>query len=76
MYRKSLTTGFPSLITIFSAPNYLDVYNNKVRTCICVYMPTILISNNETMIIFLTKMKRISVAFSSFGAFIYSLDYE
>jgi hypothetical protein len=31
MYRKSLTTGFPSLITIFSAPNYLDVYNNKVR---------------------------------------------
>ena len=29
MYRKSKTTGFPSLITIFSAPNYLDVYNNK-----------------------------------------------
>ncbi|XP_043912018.1 serine/threonine-protein phosphatase 2B catalytic subunit beta isoform isoform X3 [Protopterus annectens] len=29
MYRKSLTTGFPSLITIFSAPNYLDVYSNK-----------------------------------------------
>nr|XP_054773736.1 serine/threonine-protein phosphatase 2B catalytic subunit beta isoform-like [Lytechinus pictus] len=29
MYRKSPTTGFPSLITIFSAPNYLDVYNNK-----------------------------------------------
>ncbi|GAB6028218.1 Serine/threonine-protein phosphatase 2B catalytic subunit 3 [Chamberlinius hualienensis] len=29
MYRKSVTTGFPSLITIFSAPNYLDVYNNK-----------------------------------------------
>uniref|UniRef100_A0A3Q2PNV5 Serine/threonine-protein phosphatase n=1 Tax=Fundulus heteroclitus TaxID=8078 RepID=A0A3Q2PNV5_FUNHE len=24
MYRKSQTTGFPSLITIFSAPNYLD----------------------------------------------------
>lgn len=32
MYRKSQTTGFPSLITIFSAPNYLDVYNNKVKT--------------------------------------------
>ena len=31
MYRKSQTTGFPSLITIFSAPNYLDVYNNKVN---------------------------------------------
>ncbi|EFN86105.1 Serine/threonine-protein phosphatase 2B catalytic subunit 2 [Harpegnathos saltator] len=31
MYRKSQTTGFPSLITIFSAPNYLDVYNNKVK---------------------------------------------
>ncbi|OXB74847.1 UNVERIFIED_CONTAM: hypothetical protein H355_000107 [Colinus virginianus] len=29
MYRKSQSTGFPSLITIFSAPNYLDVYNNK-----------------------------------------------
>ncbi|CAI5447763.1 unnamed protein product [Caenorhabditis angaria] len=29
MYRKSQATGFPSLITIFSAPNYLDVYNNK-----------------------------------------------
>ncbi|XP_027405658.1 serine/threonine-protein phosphatase 2B catalytic subunit gamma isoform isoform X3 [Bos indicus] len=29
MYRKSQMTGFPSLITIFSAPNYLDVYNNK-----------------------------------------------
>lgn len=23
-------TGFPSVITIFSAPNYLDMYNNKV----------------------------------------------
>lgn len=32
MYRKSQTTGFPSLITIFSAPNYLDVYNNKVKS--------------------------------------------
>jgi len=30
MYRKNQVTGFPSLITIFSAPNYLDVYNNKV----------------------------------------------
>eukprot|EP01135_Chromosphaera_perkinsii_P003980 Nk52_evm23s265 gene=Nk52_evmTU23s265 len=29
MYRKSQSTGFPSVITIFSAPNYLDVYNNK-----------------------------------------------
>jgi len=29
MYKKSPTTGFPSLITIFSAPNYLDVYKNK-----------------------------------------------
>lgn len=29
MYRKSKTTGFPSLMTIFSAPNYIDVYNNK-----------------------------------------------
>ena len=29
MYRKNPSTGFPSLITIFSAPNYLDMYNNK-----------------------------------------------
>ncbi|XP_062913279.1 serine/threonine-protein phosphatase 2B catalytic subunit gamma isoform-like isoform X1 [Mobula hypostoma] len=29
MYKKNQTTGFPSLITVFSAPNYLDVYNNK-----------------------------------------------
>jgi len=29
MYKKNQATGFPSLITIFSAPNYLDVYNNK-----------------------------------------------
>lgn len=29
MYRKSKKTGFPSVMTIFSAPNYLDVYNNK-----------------------------------------------
>ena len=37
MYRKSQTTGFPSLITIFSAPNYLDVYNNKVMSFLDVY---------------------------------------
>jgi len=29
MYRKTKTTGFPSVMTIFSAPNYLDVYSNK-----------------------------------------------
>ncbi|KAK6991567.1 Metallo-dependent phosphatase-like protein, partial [Favolaschia claudopus] len=29
MYSKSKSTGFPSVITIFSAPNYLDMYNNK-----------------------------------------------
>ncbi len=28
-YRKSYKTEFPSLITIFSACNYCDVYNNK-----------------------------------------------
>lgn len=46
MYRKSQTTGFPSLITIFSAPNYLDVYNNKglhvllfARVCCCCWLP-------------------------------------
>jgi hypothetical protein len=29
MFRKS-PKGFPSVITLFSAPNYLDAYNNKV----------------------------------------------
>jgi serine/threonine-protein phosphatase 2B catalytic subunit len=29
MYKASDVSGFPSLITIFSAPNYLDSYNNK-----------------------------------------------
>ncbi|KZV99239.1 serine/threonine protein phosphatase 2B [Exidia glandulosa HHB12029] len=29
MYSKTKTTGFPSVMTVFSAPNYLDVYNNK-----------------------------------------------
>jgi hypothetical protein len=33
MYRKNATTGFPAVITIFSAPNYLDVYNNKGEMC-------------------------------------------
>lgn len=28
MYRKTRTTGFPSVMTIFSAPNYLDRYTN------------------------------------------------
>jgi hypothetical protein len=29
MHRRNDKTGFPSLITLFSAPNYLDSYNNK-----------------------------------------------
>jgi serine/threonine-protein phosphatase 2B catalytic subunit len=29
MHLKNESTGFPSIITIFSAPNYLDAYNNK-----------------------------------------------
>jgi len=29
MHRRNEDTGFPSLITLFSAPNYLDAYNNK-----------------------------------------------
>ena len=29
MYKKNRATLFPSLITIFSAPNYLNVYGNK-----------------------------------------------
>jgi serine/threonine-protein phosphatase 2B catalytic subunit len=29
MYRKNPATDFPSLITVFSAPNYLDAYGNR-----------------------------------------------
>lgn len=29
MYRQHETTQFPTLITLFSAPNYLDAYGNK-----------------------------------------------
>jgi len=29
MHKTNQATGFPSVITIFSAPNYCDVYNNK-----------------------------------------------
>ncbi|KAG6908292.1 hypothetical protein DXG01_005393 [Tephrocybe rancida] len=29
MYRKTPSKKFPSVITIFSAPNYLDVYHNR-----------------------------------------------
>ncbi|KAG4301222.1 hypothetical protein PCANB_002466 [Pneumocystis canis] len=29
IYQKTKSTGFPSVMTIFSAPNYLDIYNNK-----------------------------------------------
>lgn len=29
MHRWNGTSDFPSVITIFSAPNYCDVYNNK-----------------------------------------------
>lgn len=29
MYKNTKTLGFPSLLTLFSAPNYLDSYKNK-----------------------------------------------
>ena len=29
MHRKTHTKKFPSVITVFSAPNYLDVYHNR-----------------------------------------------
>jgi len=29
MYRRNEKSGFPSVITLFSAPNYLGTYNNK-----------------------------------------------
>ena len=40
MYRKNEVSGFPAVITMFSAPNYLDVYNNKGDDyCHCVLSP-------------------------------------
>ena len=51
MYRKNDATGFPALITIFSAPNYLDVYNNKgagfVVARACVYASAAPVSLSE-----------------------------
>ena len=29
MHRKTPTKKFPSVITVFSAPNYLDAYHNR-----------------------------------------------
>jgi serine/threonine-protein phosphatase 2B catalytic subunit len=29
MHRKTPTKNFPSVITIWSAPNYLDIYHNR-----------------------------------------------
>jgi serine/threonine-protein phosphatase 2B catalytic subunit len=29
MFRKTPTKKFPSVITVFSAPNYLDAYRNR-----------------------------------------------
>jgi len=34
MYKANPKTGFPSVITLFSAPNYLDVYGNKAAVMI------------------------------------------
>jgi serine/threonine-protein phosphatase 2B catalytic subunit len=34
MYKQNPKTSFPSVITIFSAPNYLDVYGNKAAVMI------------------------------------------
>ena len=32
MYRQSRKTGFPSVMTLLSVLNYLDVYNNMAAT--------------------------------------------
>ncbi|KAI8075131.1 serine/threonine-protein phosphatase 2B catalytic subunit A1 [Gongronella butleri] len=34
MYKQTRSTSFPSVMTIFSAPNYLDMYNNKAAILI------------------------------------------
>lgn len=58
MYRKSQTTGFPSLITIFSAPNYLDVYNNKGKNLIPV--------NIQLTVLLFTQIYCLGFLFHSF----------
>lgn len=50
MYRKNQATGFPSLITIFSAPNYLDVYNNKGKEA-QQYLSELLVAVRSTLIL-------------------------
>ena len=37
MYKKRSSTGFPALMTVFSAPNYCDYYKNKVRLREAIY---------------------------------------
>jgi hypothetical protein len=36
MHLTNEATGFPSVITLFSAPNYLDAYGNKV--CLLLFL--------------------------------------
>jgi len=38
MYRKTRATGFPSVITVFSAPNYLD---EDTKAAILMYESTV-----------------------------------
>lgn len=54
MYRKSVVTGFPSLITIFSAPNYLDVYNNKAA--VLKYENNVMNIRSELFYLFLSSL--------------------
>lgn len=35
LYRQGVKSEFPALITLFSAPNYVDVYNNKAAIMKC-----------------------------------------
>lgn len=64
MYRKSQTTGFPSLITIFSAPNYLDVYNNKV---------SLDLSPQERIVFFILFLQKLNLRQIMVGTNIYLL---
>jgi hypothetical protein len=50
MYRKTKTTGFPSVMTIFSAPNYLDVYNNKAAVIKCVFSGIFLVCRTDATV--------------------------
>ena len=55
MYKSNPKNGFPVLITLFSAPNYLDVYGNKAAILKVNFH--FLISKSRVIVVFSTKIR-------------------